>query len=212
MLCSYGCNQEATFTTKSGKPCCSATYYSCPGYLKKLSDSKSGSNHPLYGKCHSKETKELFSKSRQGENNSFYGKHHTKESKDKINKTKKENGTEPIGENNPMYGKVRTQEEREKISATRVAKGIAKKENNPNWRGGISKNRKSDMATTKYKCWRLAVFERDNYTCCICGIRGGYLEAHHIIQWSDNELLRYDISNGQTLCKKCHIKTFKKGS
>lgn len=212
MLCSYGCNQEAKFITKSGRPCCSETYYKCSGYLKKLSDSKSGDNFTWKGKHHSKETKEKFSALRQGENNPFYGKHHTNESKEKIKATKKLNGTEPIGENNPMYGKSRTKEEKEKISHTRVKKGVAKKEQNPNWRGGISKNRKTEMATTQYKNWRTSVFERDDYTCCICGTRGGNLEAHHIVSWISNQTLRYDISNGQTLCRKCHIKTFKKGS
>jgi len=54
--------------------------------------------------------------------------------------------------------------------------------------------------------WRIAVFERDNYICQECGIRGGKLQSHHIKGWSDNPDLRFDINNGITLCLECHAK------
>lgn len=54
------------------------------------------------------------------------------------------------------------------------------------------------------KKWRIAVFERDNYTCKICGIRGTYLEADHIKPFAYFPELRYELSNGRTLCRKCH--------
>jgi 5-methylcytosine-specific restriction endonuclease McrA len=56
----------------------------------------------------------------------------------------------------------------------------------------------------EYKEWRKAVFKRDNWTCVACKIRGGILHADHIKMWSTHPHLRYEISNGQTLCKKCH--------
>jgi hypothetical protein len=89
----------------------------------------------------------------------------------------------------------------------RIANKIGK--NNPKWRGGITKNRKREMSTNKYKKWRLDIFIRDNYTCVFCGKRGGNLEADHIKPWSKFKDLRYDINNGRTLCRKCHITTFK---
>lgn len=55
--------------------------------------------------------------------------------------------------------------------------------------------------------WRNAVFTRDNYTCHECGQQGGCLQAHHVEPFAYFPELRYEISNGQTLCCKCHDKT-----
>ena len=54
------------------------------------------------------------------------------------------------------------------------------------------------------KDWRKAVFERDNYTCQICFIKGVYIEADHIKQFAFYPELRYELSNGRTLCRQCH--------
>ena len=51
----------------------------------------------------------------------------------------------------------------------------------------------------RYKAWREAVFERDNYKCVVCG-KGGRLEAHHIASYCDNILLRLNVMNGATCC------------
>ncbi len=55
--------------------------------------------------------------------------------------------------------------------------------------------------------WRNAVFERDSYICQECGQVGGRLEAHHKKPYKAFPELRYEISNGVTLCKKCHTET-----
>ena len=88
--------------------------------------------------------------------------------------------------------------------------------NNPNWKGGVSRDTHS-TTRPEYKKWRNAVFDRDDYTCqnkCCphCGnIKGIYLEAHHIKHWAKNKELRYDVNNGITLYKKSHRKLYHGG-
>jgi 5-methylcytosine-specific restriction endonuclease McrA len=60
------------------------------------------------------------------------------------------------------------------------------------------------MQTNQYKNWRSSVFERDLYTCQECGLSGVRLEADHIKPWNLYPKLRYEISNGKTLCIDCH--------
>jgi len=69
--------------------------------------------------------------------------------------------------------------------------------------------------------WRSDVFQRDSYTCQLCGQKSGDIEAHHIKSFSqileDNNIKTieqalecqelWNINNGQTLCLKCHKKT-----
>lgn len=62
----------------------------------------------------------------------------------------------------------------------------------------------------KSKEWTKAVYLKDNYTCQKCGKRGGVLNAHHIIPFSVDKTLRYEISNGITLCVDCHKKEHKR--
>jgi hypothetical protein len=78
---------------------------------------------------------------------------------------------------------------------------------NPNWRGGISPINKRIRRSSKFLQWRKKVFERDNYTCQKCGKRGGELHPDHIKQFAYYPELRFELSNGRTLCKRCHMKT-----
>lgn len=55
--------------------------------------------------------------------------------------------------------------------------------------------------------WRTTVFERDHYTCRQCGRHGVKLQAHHIKSFKGHPELRYDVSNGLTLCLECHKQT-----
>ena len=64
----------------------------------------------------------------------------------------------------------------------------------------------------KIKEWRNTVFKRDKYICQECGKRNCYLHPHHIVpkiecHLMDYDELIYDIDNGLTLCKECHMET-----
>jgi hypothetical protein len=63
---------------------------------------------------------------------------------------------------------------------------------------------KDERYTPEYRQWIKKVFERDDYTCQHCGIKGGNLNAHHILPFYKYKEKRVDINNGITLCEKCH--------
>lgn len=75
-------------------------------------------------------------------------------------------------------------------------------ENNPNWRGGIALK---DPDRNRYpaKMWTKQVKDRDGWKCQKCGSTDR-LHAHHIKRWCDYPELRYEVSNGITLCHPCH--------
>lgn len=66
---------------------------------------------------------------------------------------------------------------------------------------------RAERYSKKAEDWRREVFMRDNYICQCCKKRGGYLEADHIKPWAFFPEIRYELSNGRTLCRKCHDKT-----
>jgi len=55
--------------------------------------------------------------------------------------------------------------------------------------------------------WNLTrsyVLKRDNYTCRLCGHKGGRLEADHIRPISEGGA-EFDLDNLRTLCHDCHV-------
>lgn len=66
------------------------------------------------------------------------------------------------------------------------------------------KDKKRQRHIAEYVNWRTQVFERDEYTCAICGQVGGRLNAHHIKPFKDYPQFRFDVNNGITLCEECH--------
>jgi len=160
-----------------------------------------------------------------GESNPFYGKKHTLDSRAKMSLAQKGKRRPPrsrewceriseskkgtkMGADNPFFGKTHTLEIRKVISD--------KGKNNPghrlngarhpNWQGGITNPRRSQQE----KRWSAAVRERDSYICQKCGLNGTTetpVEAHHIRSFARHPELRFDISNGLTLCLACHQST-----
>lgn len=98
-------------------------------------------------------------------------------------------------------GKVPSMETRLKLSEAH------KGNKHYNWKGGITKENEIIRRSLKYRLWRESVFNRDDYTCQDCKIRGTLLHAHHIKSFAHHPELRFDILNGLTLCIKCHEKT-----
>ena len=96
-------------------------------------------------------------------------------------------------------GRVYSEERNKKISGS----------NHYNWKGGITPEMERLRKSQKYKLWRKIVFERDNYTCVECGISGSEtpLNADHIKPFAHYPELRFELSNGRTLCISCHEKT-----
>ena len=96
-----------------------------------------------------------------------------------------------------IYGKERAEEEALKRHTAHLKR----------WKGKIRKGcRDKQNGDRFYVIWRKSVFERDQYTCQKCNTQGGRLHAHHIKHWAECIELRYVLSNGITLCPKCHSK------
>jgi len=124
------------------------------------------------------------------------GKKHSKKTKEKIRKSMKKNGWFPP----PQYGK-RPEGFRKLMSE--------KFQGNKShfWKGGKTTLNQKIRTSVRYKIWREKVFKRDNYTCQKCNQKGGELNADHIKSFALFPKLRFRLSNGRTLCVKCHKKT-----
>ena len=181
-------------------------------YRKKLSEAHKGKPGNFLGKHHSEETKRKISKALKGKDNHQLGKHHSEETKQRLRKanlgkkvseeTRRKLSLANKGQNNRL-GSTITEEHKLKI-------GLANKgEKNTNWKGGITPLNKKIRKSHEYNNWRIAVFEKDNYTCQKCGDKSGkdkkvYLNAHHIKSFKDYPELRFEVSNGITYCEDCH--------
>lgn len=79
----------------------------------------------------------------------------------------------------------------------------------------LIKNRVETIDVTdsaEYKEWRKKVYVRDNYKCRMpgCSSNSKLIAAHHIYPKKKFPDKQFDVSNGLTLCKQCHEKTFGK--
>jgi len=78
-------------------------------------------------------------------------------------------------------------------------------ENHGRWNHNLTdKEREQGRNFPENREWIKAVYERDNHTCQKCLVRGGELEAHHILPWALFPELRFEVENGITLCETCH--------
>jgi len=96
--------------------------------------------------------------------------YHSQEARNEMSKMK-------TGNTN-WLGRKHTEETKAKISEAH--RGIELKENNPNWKGGVTSLYDQIRKSFEYRQWRSDVFTRDEYTCQQCGTKSSYLNAHHI--------------------------------
>ena len=144
------------------------------------------------GRKHTKEARERISQALKGKPSSFKGKKRSEEFNEKNRQS--------------HLGKKHTEETREKMS------NAQRGEKSRWWKGGITPINKKIRNSLEYRFWREAIFQRDNWTCVLCGVRNGNgktikLQADHIKPFAAYIELRFDINNGRTLCVDCHRKT-----
>lgn len=118
------------------------------------------------------------------------------------------------------YGRTPTSVTKEKMSKShkgikqslewKMKRGATRRgEKHPLYKHGLSRTKQylkqMERESFAYISWRKSVFERDHYTCQHCGGHNDtYLEAHHIKSFDLYPNIRYEITNGITLCKECH--------
>ena len=148
---------------------------------------------------------------------------HTEEAKRKISEKAKgkknalgyrwtdEQRARHTGEGAPMYGKKHTTESRKKMSEAHSGEnnymyGRRDELSGKQWKGGKCSERVKDCSRYEGRMWSKGVQERDNYTCQNCKVTSetNKLHAHHIKEWEEYPELRYEVSNGLTLCVPCH--------
>ena len=179
---------------------------------RKISLALKGRVGYMHGKKHSKATKLKMSLAALGIKKSLEARKNmslAKKGKPSNRLGMKQPST--TGANNPakrLEVRIKLSISQKKFLAEHPRTGI----NGANWRGGKTPIGKIIKSSTKYNIWRQEIFSKDNWTCIICGDRqfSGHkviLHADHIKPFSLYPELRFEVSNGRTLCISCHRKT-----
>lgn len=118
----------------------------------------------------------------------------------------------PITRSERLKGHKKTDAHRAALS--RAHKGKQTGADNPNWKGGITKENNRVRTSIEARIWKLKVLEAANFRCQECGVEHGSfcehcgtrttLHAHHIKPFAMHPELRFDPMNGEALCNRCH--------
>lgn len=179
-ICGWCGKEFRTYPSQKSKYCSHHCY----------TEAKRGKPGYWLGKRHTEEYKKDMAKSLSGKNNPRYGVKLSdelrKEIGNSIRKFYKENGTKIL------------QKPKKNHSST-----FKPGSEHWAWKGGISKENNRLRQSQKYEIWRRSVFERDDFSCRVCG-KCGDVNAHHIENFADFPEARFDTDNGITFCEKCH--------
>ena len=144
------------------------------------------------GRTRSPDSKERIRQAKLGHN-------HSAETRNAMSQTR-------TGTGNHFYGRTHSESAKAQMSARKIGR---KPHNwNPDRTNSNEKHRL--RGTREWKEWRKAVFTRDGYACMECGATGTTLEPHHIIPLRVSFDRLFDLINGITLCRACHVKTVRK--
>lgn len=155
------------------------------------------------GRVFSEETRLKMSESSKGRK-------HTDASKEKLRLAHK--GKKLSAEHRAKLGEVRKGVKQTPEAVLKRKASIPRGKDMWNWKGGITPINQKIRHSFEYKLWRTSVFERDDYACVLCGAKNGngkavVLNADHIKPFAYFPELRFEISNGRTLCVPCHKMT-----
>lgn len=104
-------------------------------------------------------------------------------------------------------GMKMSDEHKKKLSAAKIGK-CGRLSNW--WKHWLTKKNLLIRGSLEIKKWRKEVFSRDWYICQKYKIKGWKLVAHHILNFSKYESLRFTVSNWITLSERAHLEFHKR--
>ncbi len=174
-----------------------------------------------------------YLKTLKGEKNPFFGRSHSIDTREKMSLAKLGKPSNRPKVSLPICSCGNTISKKNIKMCRSCYNKSQKRSGNFNWKGGIMKLQSMIRDLPQYKTWRNEVFTRDSFTCQCCGQHGASLHAHHVKEFNilfkeflqtynqfspaeEKEILLrlamkhepfWELSNGETQCKKCHKET-----
>ena len=121
-------------------------------------------------------------------------------------KSRFKKGIDARRKNGPMNFSEETREKLSKKMSEMASKQVGDK--HPRWKGGVGGEHQLIRNGKSHREWSVKVYQRDRFICQNCGLhcKKGNIIAHHLKSFAENEEIRFDIDNGKTFCRSCHLK------